>query len=408
MMCASRHAMTPSPKRCRNSRASIRSPRGLARSASQAKRQRVAMKPPSFIVAVEGSHRSSSSSPSRTMMPHGFRTSSSAIVRFSSHRRIVFDESLIKWFLVICGITAVNLSGIDVNLLVAFDALVHERSVTRGATRVGLSQPAMSNALSRLRALFCDPLLVRVGREMSPTRHALDLAGPIHRALVDLQHAVDSTTTFDPARSARTIRLALTDYVATVLLPTLIRCLTRTAPSIDIETQPLDGTLPAEELRSGRLDLAFGNFPQPVSSPLRQQPLFREGFVCLVRRGHPMVRTRLTLRRFVALQHVLVSPRGERSGVVDRLLGARGLERRVAFTTSHFMVAPTVVSQTNLITTVPRRAAEVLGRRLRLRLFEPPLRIPPFEISMVWHGRTDEEPLAHWFREEVRRICATL
>jgi len=301
-----------------------------------------------------------------------------------------------------------NLSGIDVNLLVAFDALVHERSVTRAATRVGLSQPAMSNALSRLRALFGDPLLVRVGREMSPTRHALDLAGPIHRALVDLQHAVDSTTSFDPARSARTVRLALTDYVATVLLPALIRCLTRTAPSLDIETQPLDGTLPAEELRSGRLDLAFGNFPQPVSSPLRQQPLFREGFVCLVRRGHPMVRTRLTLRRFVALQHVLVSPRGERSGVVDRLLGARGLERRVAFTTSHFMVAPTVVSQTNLITTVPRRAAEVLGRRLRLRLFEPPLRIPPFEISMVWHGRTDEEPLAHWFREEVRRICATL
>jgi DNA-binding transcriptional LysR family regulator len=356
------------------------------------------------------------------MTPHGLRTSSSTIgdspltgvlasdlgTLGPTWVRIVPDESLIKWFLVICGITAVNLSGIDVNLLVAFDALVHERSVTRAATRVGLSQPAMSNALSRLRALFGDPLLVRVGREMSPTRHALDLAGPIHRALADLQHAVDSTTTFDPARSARTIRLALTDYVATVLLPTLIRCLTRTAPGIDIETQPLDGTLPAGELRSGRLDLAFGNFPQPVSSPLRQHALFREGFVCLVRRGHPVVRTRLTLRRFVALDHVLVSPRGERSGVVDRLLGARGLRRRVAFTTSHFMVAPTVVSQTNLITTVPRRAAEALGRRLRLRLFEPPLRIPPFEISMVWHGRTDEEPLARWFRDEVRRLCATL
>src|SRR5262245_506652 len=276
--------MTPSPKRCRNSRASIRSPRGLARSASQANKQRVAMKAPSLICAVEGSHRSSNSSPSRTMMPHGLRTSSSAIVRFSSRRSPVstcatparspvvslLDESLIKWVLVIRTIIAVNLSGIDVNLLVVFDALVHERSVTRAATRVGLSQPALSNALSRLRVLFGDPLLVRVGREMSPTRRALDLAGPINRALVDLQHAVDSTATFDPKRSARTIRLALTDYVATVLLPRLIRCLTRTAPGVDIETQPLDGRLPAEELRSGRLDLAFGNFPQPPSSPLRQ------------------------------------------------------------------------------------------------------------------------------------------
>lgn len=301
-----------------------------------------------------------------------------------------------------------NLSGLDVNLLVAFDALVHERSVTRAATLVGLSQPAMSNALSRLRALFGDPLLVRVGREMAPTRRALDLAGPIHRALVDLQHALDSPATFDPARSERTIRLALTDYVATVLLPGLIRRLTRAAPGIDIESQPLDGHVPTEELRSGRLDLAFGNFPQPASSPLRQEALFREGFVCLVRRGHPLVRGRLTLRRFVTLHHVLVSPRGERSGVVDRLLAARGLQRRVAFTTSHFMVAPTVVSQTDLISTVPRRAAEALGRKLRLRLFEPPLRLPRFEISMVWHGRMDDEPHGHWFREEVRQLCATL
>src|SRR5262245_59138038 len=137
-----------------------------------------------------------------------------------------------------------NLSAVDVNLLVAFDALINERSVTRAARRIGLSQPAMSNALGRLRTLFGDPLLVRGAREMTPTARALELVGPIHRALTEIQHALDSTSTFDPKRSERTIRLAVTDYVAVVLLPRLLRRLARVAPLIDVETQPLDGTLP--------------------------------------------------------------------------------------------------------------------------------------------------------------------
>lgn len=301
-----------------------------------------------------------------------------------------------------------NLSGVDVNLLVAFDALVNERSVTRAARRVGLGQPAMSNALARLRALFDDRLLIRSAREMVPTARALELAGPIHRALVEIQHALDATTTFDPARSERTIRLAVTDYVAVVLLPRLLRHLARVAPLIDVETQPLNGSLPSDDLRSGRLDLAFGNFPQPPSAPLRQESLFKEDFMCVIRRNHPQVPRRLTLPRFTKLAHILVSPRGERSGVVDRLLAERGLRRRVVLVTSHFMVAPIVVARTDLITTLPRRGAEALEDALRLRLVEPPLRLPRFVISMVWHGRTDEEACGRWFREEVRTICRTL
>lgn len=301
-----------------------------------------------------------------------------------------------------------NLSAVDVNLLVAFDALVNERSVTRAARRTGLSQPAMSNALGRLRALFRDPLLVRGAREMTPTTLALEVAGPIHRALVEIQHALDTTSTFDPKRSERTIRLAVTDYVAVVLLPRLLRRLAREAPLVDVETQPLNGSLPADDLRSGRVDLAFGNFPQPVSAPLRQEALFKERFVCVTRRKHPRVPRRLTLARFAKLSHVLVSPRGERSGVVDRVLAERGLGRRVVLTTSHFMVAPMVVARTDLITTLPRRGAEALREALRLRLVEPPLRLPRFVISMVWHGRTDEDVCGRWFREEVRAICRAL
>src|SRR5262249_2210757 len=151
-------------------------------------------------------------------------------VRVSSDRGVVPKPPLSKSIVVIRSIVSMNLSGVDVNLLVAFDALVNERSVTRAARRVGLGQPAMSNALARLRALFDDRPLIRSAREMVPTARALELAGPIHRALVEIQHALDATTTFDPARSERTIRLAVTDYVAVVLLPRLLRHLARVAP----------------------------------------------------------------------------------------------------------------------------------------------------------------------------------
>ena len=301
-----------------------------------------------------------------------------------------------------------NLAAIDVNLLVVFDALVNERSVTRAATRVGLSQPAVSNALNRLRTLVGDPLLIRSAREMIPTPRALELAGPIHRALSEIQRALDAASTFDPKSAERTVRLAVTDYVAVVLLPRLLHRLARLAPRIDVETQPLNGNLPSDDLRSGRVDLAFGNFPQPVSSPLRQQALFNEEFVCVMRRDHPRAGRRLTLAQFVKLSHVLVSPRGERTGIVDRKLAERGLARRVALTTAHFMVAPTVVSRTDLITTLPRRGAEALGEALRLRLIAPPLRLPRFTISIVWHGRTDEDPQGRWLREQVRNLCREL
>src|SRR5262249_43419009 len=157
--------------------------------------------------------------------------------------------------------------------------------------------------------------------------------------------------------------------------------------------------------RSGRLDLAFGNFPQAVSSPLRQASLFKEDFACVMRRDHPLARKRLTVSQYVRLKHLLVSPRGERSGIADRLLAERGLERRVALTTSHFLVAPIVVAHTDLITTLPRRGATLFAGVLGLRLQEPPIKVPGFVISMVWHGRTENEPASEWLRHEVRSIC---
>lgn len=299
-----------------------------------------------------------------------------------------------------------NISGVDLNLMVAFDALMSERSVTRAAERIGLSQSGMSNALARLRTLLDDQVLVRTGDGMMPTRKALAIAPQIHQALEQLGRALSPQPLFDARTSKQQFRVATVDYAELIFLPVLLDRLARDAPGIDLVISSLATGLDSDAMSAGRTDLAL--CPGGISEPLREQLLLHESFVCIVRKGHPTVKKRLTLKQFTELGHVLVSPKGQPGSHTDRQLAERGLSRRVAVVTPHFLVAPQAVAASDHISTVPQRIAKIFAAQLPLVLHKPPIEIPSFSMSMIWHSRAVHDPAQRWLRQLVSDLAETL
>lgn len=308
--------------------------------------------------------------------------------------------------LLIASMHDVHSDRIDLNLLVVLQALIAERSVTRAAERIGLSQPAMSHALARLRRALDDPLLVRTPRGMEPTPRARAMAEPLDRALEDLARAVAPTAKFDPTRARRRLRVATDDYLELILMPKLLARLWREAPRIDIRVTSA-GRQSGNDLAEGRVDMiidpvsAFESLPGAYS-----QRIFDERFVCIVRKDHPMVGKRLSLDTFVALPHALVSPAGRPGGIVDTALAKLGLSRRVAIQVPHFVVAPEIVRQTDVILTVGERIAR--ADREGLRILEPPLALPGFTVSTIWHERNHADPAHVWFRSMIADVAKSL
>jgi DNA-binding transcriptional LysR family regulator len=272
---------------------------------------------------------------------------------------------------------AVHLRQMDLNLLVALDALVEEGSVTRAARRVGLTQSAMSRALGRLRAHLGDPLLIRAGARMVLTPRAEGLGPALRGALQELEAIVTRGPTFDPASTRRTFRVATADYGMAVVVPALL----------------------------GRLAVLA---PRRRSSPgLVWTRLFTERNVCLVRRNHTSVGRTLSLEAYCALPHVVVSPEG-RGSVVDEALERRGLERRVALRVPSFLVAPLVVADSDMIATTASRVARRFAEALSLRILEPPIPLPEFALALGWHERVREDPAHAWFRRLVAAVARDL
>ncbi len=296
-----------------------------------------------------------------------------------------------------------NLYTIDLNLLVVFDALMTERSVTAAAAKVGLSQPAMSNALSRLRVVFDDALLVRTSIGMVPTPRAHELIGPVRQALQHIQDALQPQAPFVPAQAQQTFTLAATDYAELVLLPYLMQYLATAAPGVNINVIPIGPTFPKVGLENGSIDLLLGPFPD-VASGLHTQKLFDERFMCLVRADHPHVGDTLSLKQFLTLSHVLVSARGPEPGRVDRALAAQGLQRRVALWVPHFLIIPLVVSQTNLIATLSERVVHFFASLLSLRVLPPPVRLAGYSMHLVWHERLNGDAAAQWLRGVIEEL----
>jgi DNA-binding transcriptional LysR family regulator len=298
-----------------------------------------------------------------------------------------------------------SLASIDLNLLVVLRALLSERHVTRAASRVGLSQSAASHALSRLRELYGDPLLVRTGRALVLTPRAQRLLPTLERGLSDLTATVDAEPAFQPRTAHRRFRVGMADYAQAFLLGALLRALEREAPGLDLAVLNFPNL--EERTISGDIDLAL-HLTGMTPSSLVSEPLFEDDFVCMVRRGHPLVKSRLRLERYVQLQHVVVAPTGQAGSVVDTELAKRGLSRRIGLWVSNFLVAPIVVSETDYISTMPRRLAQHLVKRYPLRLLPTPLALPGFGLSLMWHPRLDHDPAHAWLRELIARVSRAI
>jgi DNA-binding transcriptional LysR family regulator len=302
----------------------------------------------------------------------------------------------------------VNLGQIDLNLLVALDALLAEQSTTKAGARLGLTQPAVSRALGRLRVLFDDPLLVRGPRGLVPTERAAALAEPVRRVLAEVARVIGNAPRFEPASARRTFRIGMIDYAEMLLLPALAARLAREAPSVDVGVRPLYAGA-YEALEEGRLDAAVGVFVDTPPAGIKRRKLFDERFVCLLRRGHPALARPLDLGAFVSLAHAVVAPRGLKDGgFVDDALARLGQRRRVALRFPHFLVAPHVIASSDLVVTIAERIARRFADLLPLSVVEPPLAIDRFSVHLLWHERHDADPGNAWLRSLLAELGASV
>jgi DNA-binding transcriptional LysR family regulator len=293
---------------------------------------------------------------------------------------------------------------VDLNLLVALDALLAERNVTRAAARLRLSQSAMSAALARLRTLFGDPLLLRTSGGMLPTSKGQELVAPVRQVLGEIGRLVEPPGTFDPAGAERTFTIAASDYVEYAILPRLVDFFEARAPRARLAVRPMDFGAVGRSLEAGDVDLGIlGAAFAPPSA--RSRPLFVERFVCVVRKDHPGVAERLTLDDYCALHHVLVSPSGGAfTAPADDALAALGRTRHVRLAVPHFLLVPEILTRSDMIAVLPERLARGYGERFRV--FDLPFELAPFTIMAVWHERTHRDPALAWLRQSLADLMS--
>jgi DNA-binding transcriptional LysR family regulator len=302
----------------------------------------------------------------------------------------------------------VDLRSFDLNLLVALDVLLATRHVTRASEALGLTQSATSHALARLRVALGDELLVRGAGGMVLTARAEALVEPVGAALSTLRAALRPPPAFDPATSQRAFSVATSDYVQWVLLPGVVARLQAEAPGVNLWVVAPSPTEIEERLADGTLDLDL-TVPRSASPPgIVSRKLFDERFVCIVRNDHPCIGPTLSLEDYTRTPHAFVAPRGKTGGVVDSVLAAHGLSRRVAVAVPHFLIMPSVIASSDLIATLASRVAEGFARHLPLRLLEPPVTLPDFAIHMAWHERFKLDPAHQWLRRVVTEVAQRL
>lgn len=293
-----------------------------------------------------------------------------------------------------------NLNNIDIHLLRCFEALMDERSVSRAAERMHISQPAMSHALARLRRQFDDPLLLRAQKEMVPTRCALTARESVARILLETENLFLRTVVFRPETSKMRFVITAPEYVEHVLAPRLLLRLQREAPGITLEIRVPDPDRATEWLEKGEIDFRLGWLRTPPRT-LRSQLLFRDGFVCLARKGHPQIRGGITQEQYFSLPHVRSRfVRNSTSGrVIDEVAAAHGRKLNVVVLMQNVFTVFHGVAHSDLIATVPSRLVQGVPGQLPLQVLEPPIAIPDLRIHLFWHERTHQEPSHRWFRQ---------
>jgi DNA-binding transcriptional LysR family regulator len=295
-----------------------------------------------------------------------------------------------------------NWGAFDLNLLIVFDAVMQERNVTRAGSNIGLSQPAVSHALSRLRHMLKDELFVRTPDGMVPTPRAEQLAAPLRRALNDMQLALEPET-FVPQEATRLFVLALNNYAAVTLAPSLVTSVISAAPGIRLDLRPIGLRDMPTLLDRGELDLAIGTFDD-VGERFARTPLLEDSFVVAMRRDHPAARRELTEEELASLSYLEISSSGEDTSFVEQWLGTRGLTRNITHRAPRLSAAA-ILSSTNMVAVLSRRLAEQWVQTHGLSTCKLPLTSPAIRIGMLWHRRFDDHPAHLWLRKLVQQTA---
>jgi len=304
-----------------------------------------------------------------------------------------------------------NLRTFDLNLLKVFDAVMAERSLTRAAHQLSLTQPAVSNALRRLREALGDDLLMRKGRGLEPTVRALELWPAVQEALQKLQTSL-APSVFDPATATTSFVLTMADATAAELMPGLVDVITREAPGVTLRVVPLTTRDPRRLLDEGQADLAIGHFPAVLADlTARAQSgeavsflhhrLFAGDYVCVMRKNHPLAQGPLTLDQYCAARHMLVSFSGRAFGFIDEALALLRRKRPVVLTVNQFFTAGKVVAHSDLLTVLPRHFVNVTGFVAQLEQRELPFKVPPIQVDALWHQRQNGSSAHAWLRAQV-------
>lgn len=293
-----------------------------------------------------------------------------------------------------------HISRIDLNLFTVFEAIYSEGSVTRASQRLSLTQPAISHALARLRQMFDDPLFVRQGHAMVPTPLARSLIEPVRRALRGLELTLSGVAAFDPGHADKRFNLAVRDVLEATVLPPLMRRVRGQAPGVDIAAFQVDRRELEHELGGGAVDAAI-DVLLPLSNEIRHTRIYRDSTVVVVRQDHPHIQGTLDLPTYLKQDHVLASSRRRGPGLEDFELSRHGLERHIRLRCQHYFAACRVVSQTDLILTMPGRYAQIANRQFGNQVLPFPLDVPAFDVFLYWHANVDSDPANRWFREQV-------
>jgi len=294
----------------------------------------------------------------------------------------------------------INLSRVDLNLLVVLEAIVAEGGVSRAASRLNLTQPAVSHALARLRLLFDDPLFVRQGRTLVPTALTRRLVEPLRQSLGALGRLLERGQGFDPASSEMSFTVATRDPTEVLLLPALMRKVAREAPGVDLSIIQVRRRGIEAGLADGTLDAVL-DIPLPLSEQIHRQQVGSDRFVVAARKGHPNVRPGFSLKTYLAQQHIMVTARRRGPGPEDIELGQHGLRRHVRLRCRSYLAAFRVVAETDLVLTMPQRYATLMTADVPIRALGLPMKIPTLDLCLYWHDRVHEDPANRWLRERL-------
>ncbi|WP_244506309.1 LysR family transcriptional regulator [Microbulbifer marinus] len=298
----------------------------------------------------------------------------------------------------------VQLQQMDMNLFLVLEAIYNERNLTRAAEQLHITQPAVSNALARLRRTLDDPLFTRTTGGMSPTPLTERIMPKVHEALVLLGGSLREQRHFDPATAEKTLRLSMNDMAETLLLPRLLERLQQVAPGIAVESYYVPRNELVKELSANMLDFGL-DISLATTTQLQQQRLINDRYLCMLRADHPLAKQdSLTLEQYLALDHIHVSSRRAGPGVVDIALNKVGRRRNIKLRVQHYRVAPLVVLRTDLALTIPAS----LANHYQARLFELPFQVPRLDWHLLWHNNQHDDPANRWLREQLLDMFAAV